>query len=109
MITGRGEPDAEGRIYSFRGTPIGPPASTPKEYPPGELRGWRLTFLARHRSSPASAGQAASGSEITGSPADGSLNGIALGDVFVVEEIELKRWGAPASSSPGSSPGPLQP
>jgi len=35
MITALGEPDAEGRIFSFRGTPIGPPASTPKEYPPG--------------------------------------------------------------------------
>jgi hypothetical protein len=24
MITALGEPDVEGRIYSFRGTPIGP-------------------------------------------------------------------------------------
>ena len=31
MITALGEPDAEGRIYSFRGTPIGPPASTDRK------------------------------------------------------------------------------
>ena len=89
MITALGEPDAEGRIYSFRGMPIGPPASTPKEYPPGELRGWRLTFLAGERLS--AAFEVKSNTEITVSAAGGPLNGIAVRDVFVVEEIELKR------------------
>ena len=91
MITALGEPDAEGRIFSFRGTPIGPPASTPKEYPPGELRGWRLTFLAGKRFSAAFEVQSNTDSEITVSAAEGPLNGIAVRDVFVVEEIELKR------------------
>src|SRR6185437_9112372 len=89
--TALGEPDAEGRIFSFRGTPIGPPASTPKEYPPGELRGWRLTFLAGKRFSAAFEVQSNTDSEITVSAADGPLNGIAVRDVFVVEEIELQR------------------
>ena len=91
IITALGEPDAEGRIYSFRGTPIGPPASTPKEYPQDGLRGWRLTFLAGQRFSAAFEVQANTASEITVSPTDGPLNGIAVRDVFVVEEIELKR------------------
>src|SRR5262245_29911160 len=91
VITALGAPDAEGRIYSFRGTPIGPPASTPKEYPAGVLRGWRLTFLAGERLSAAFEVQANTESEITVSAADGPLNGIAVRDVFVVEEIELKR------------------
>jgi len=91
IITALGEPDAEGRIYSFRGTPIGPPASTPRQYPAGELLGWRLTFLAGHRFSAAFEVQANTESEITVSRTDGPLNGIAVRDVFVVEEIELKR------------------
>jgi hypothetical protein len=91
MITALGEPDAEGRIYSFRGMPIGPPASTPKEYPPGELRGWRLTFLAGERLSAAFEVKSNTDSEITVSAVGGPLNGIAVRDVFVVEEIELKR------------------
>lgn len=91
IITGLGEPDAEGRIYSFRGTPIGPPASTPRQYPSGELRGWRLTFLAGQRFSAAFEVLANTESEITVSRTDGPLNGIAVRDVFVVEEIELKR------------------
>ena len=91
IITALGEPDAEGRIYSFRGTPIGPPASTPRQYPAGELRGWRLTFLAGQRFSAAFEVQANTESEITVRRTDGPLNGIAVRDVFVVEEIELKR------------------
>ena len=91
IITALGEPDAEGRIYSFLGTPIGPPASTPKQYPAGELRGWRLTFLAGQRFSAAFEVQANTESEITVRRTDGPLNGIAVRDVFVVEEIELKR------------------
>jgi len=91
IITALGEPDAQGRIYSFRGTPIGPPATTPKEYPPEGLRGWRLTFLAGQRFSAAFEVRSNSGSEITVNSADGPLNGIAVRDLFVVEEIELKR------------------
>ena len=91
MITALGEPDAEGRIYSFRGMPIGPPASTPKEYPPGELRAWQLTFHAGELLSAAFEVKSNTDSEITVSAVGGPLNGIAVRDVFVVEEIELKR------------------
>src|ERR1044072_7248327 len=36
MITAGGEPDAEGRRYTVRGAPVGPPAGTPPAYPSGE-------------------------------------------------------------------------
>ena len=91
MITELGAPDAEGRIYSFRSTPIGPPASTPKQYPEGGLRGWRLTFLAGKRFANAFEVQSNTGSEITVSAAQGPLDGIAVRDVFVVENIPLKQ------------------
>jgi hypothetical protein len=89
-ITALGEPDAQGRIYSFRGTPVGPAATTPKAYAEGELRGWRLTFLAGQRFAAAFEVQANTDSEITVSAADGALNGIALRDVFVVEQIQIR-------------------
>lgn len=90
-ITALGRPDAQGRIYSFRGTPVGPAATTPKAYTAGELRGWRLTFLAGQRFAAAFEVQANTDSEITVSAAGGPLNGIAVRDVFVVEDIPLKR------------------
>ena len=91
VITALGEPDAEGRLYSFRATPMGPAASTPKAYAPGELRGWRLTFLAGKRFAAAFEIQANSASEITVGTLDGPLNGIAERDLFVVEDIRIER------------------
>lgn len=91
MITALGEPDAEGRIYSFRGTPIGPPATTPDAYAPGGLRGWRLTMLAGKRFAAVFEVKSNTESDITVSALDGPLNGIAVRDVFVVEEIAISR------------------
>lgn len=91
IITALGEPDAEGRLYSFRAAPMGPEAGTPKEYAPGELRGWRLTFLAGKRFAAAFEIQANTASEITVGALDGPLNGIAERDLFVVEDIRIER------------------
>ena len=55
------------------------------------MKGWRLTFLAGERLSAAFEVQVNSDSQITVTPLGGPLNGIAVRDVFVVEEIELKR------------------
>src|SRR3982750_1629904 len=46
IVTGLGNPDREGRIYSFQAKPIGPGATRPA---PNEFRGWRLTLLAGKR------------------------------------------------------------
>jgi hypothetical protein len=89
MVTEVGAPDGEGRIYSFRSTPIGPPATTPEQYPEGGLRGWRLTFLGGKRFATAFEVQSNTASEITVSAARGPLDGIAVRDVFVVENIRL--------------------
>lgn len=90
MITALGEPDAEGRIYSFRGEPIGP-AGTPAAYLPGELRGWRLTLLAGKRFASVFEVKSNSESEIIVTALDGPLNRIAERDVFIVEEIAVAR------------------
>lgn len=91
VITALGKPDAEGRIYSFRGTPVGPAGNTPKQYAPGELRGWRLTFLAGTRFAAAFEIQANTAAEITVTALDGPLNGIAERDLFVVEDVRIQR------------------
>jgi hypothetical protein len=87
MVTALGAADSEGRIYSFQATRL--PAAA--GYAVNELRGWRLTVLAGKRF--ASVFEVASNteSEITVAPRDGPLNGLAVRDVFVVEQIAIDR------------------
>lgn len=91
QVTALGEPDAEGRIYSFqaRRLPAGP------DHAANELRGWRLTMLAGKRFAQAFEVQGNIGPEIVVGPLDGPLNGIAVNDVFVLESIAIER---PAAS-----------
>ena len=87
QVTALGEPDEQGRIFTFkaRRVPAGP------EYAADELRGWRLTMLAGKRFAQAFEVQRNTGVEITVGPLDGPLNGIAVNDVFVVEDTPLVR------------------
>jgi hypothetical protein len=87
MVTALGNPDGNGRIYSFRATPL--PAAP--GYVPNELRGWRLTLLAGTRFASVFEVQGNTDSEITVTTLDGPLNGLAVSDVFVVEEIAISR------------------
>ena len=87
QVTGLGAPDGEGRIYSFsvRRLPAAP------EFAANELRGWRLTMLAGKRFAHVFEVQGNMGGEITVSPLDGPLNGIAVDDVFVIENVAVER------------------
>jgi hypothetical protein len=87
QVTALGEADAEGRIYSFRARrlPAGP------DYAPDELRGWRLTMLAGKRFANEFEVLGNTGVEITVGRLDGPLNGIAVKDVFVIENIAIER------------------
>jgi len=87
QITALGEPDAEGRVYSFRARRL--PAAA--EFAADELKGWRLTMLAGKRFANAFEVQGNTGVEITVRAIDGPLNGIAVNDVFVIENIALER------------------
>jgi len=88
QITALGAPDAQGRIYSFRAKRL---PEAPGGYVPGELRGWRLTLLAGKRFANAFEVRGNSATEIMVSERDGPLNGVAVSDVFVVEEIAVER------------------
>jgi hypothetical protein len=86
-ITELAAPDAQGRIYAFRAARL--PATG--GYPPGELKGWRLTVLSGKRFSAVFEVQSNSASEIVVTPLDGPLSDVAVDDLFVVEEIAVER------------------
>jgi hypothetical protein len=85
QVTGLGAPDAKGDIYSFRAKRI----RAETEFAPDELSGWRLTILAGKRFAQVFEVRGNTGDEITVTPVKGPLNGIAVKDVFVVENIPL--------------------
>ena len=76
-----GKVTALGSVYSFEAKPLRAPA-----YVPNELRGWRLTVLKGERFGAAFQVESNTESRITVAPANGSLDGIAVGDLFIVEE-----------------------
>ncbi len=90
QVMALGAPDAQGRVYSFqlRRLPAGPPFAA------DELRGWRLTMLAGKRFAHVFEVTGNGGLEISVSPLDGPLEGIAVKDVFVVENIAVERAAA---------------
>ena len=87
MMTALGEADEQGRVYSFQVKPL--PAGS--GYVPNELRGWRLTLLAGQRFASVFEVQSNTEAEITVTLRDGPLNGIAVRDLFVVEQIAVER------------------
>ena len=89
IVVALGTPDAAGHVYTFRVAPIGPQAVAPLT---DELRGWRLTVLAGKRFASVFRVQSNTATEVTVKATDGTLeatlDGLAAGDVFVVEEID---------------------
>ncbi len=89
IVVALGDPDAAGHVYTFRVAPIGPLTVAPLS---NELRGWRLTVLAGKRFASVFRVQSNTATEITVKATDGTLettlDGLAAGDVFVIEEID---------------------
>lgn len=83
QITALGTPDGKGEIYSFRAKRI----RGDTEFARDELRGWRVTLLAGARFANVFEVGSNTGDEITVTALKGPLNGIAVKDVFVVENI----------------------
>jgi len=83
MVTALGDPDRDGRIYSFQAKPIGPGVAPPTS---NAFRGWRLTILAGKRFASVFEVQSNGTSEVTVAARDGPLNGLAVSDVFIIEE-----------------------
>ena len=78
-----GKVTALGSVYSFEAKPLRAPA-----YAPNELRGWRLTVLGGERFGAAFEVESNTESRITVAPAAGPLSGLAVGDLFIVEQVK---------------------
>jgi hypothetical protein len=91
QIVALGKADPEGRLYSFQAKRL--PAAG--DFQRDELRGWRLTMLAGKRFAEAFEVQGNNGNEITVAVIDGPLNGIAVQDVFVIENAAIERQKSP--------------
>jgi hypothetical protein len=92
VVTAVGKPDARGHVVSFELAPLGPGMTAPE---PKAMIGWRLTILAGKRFGSAYEVARNTASEVT--VKDGELDGIAVKDVFVIEEPD-------AAAAPAADP-----
>ena len=77
---------AGGHSFKARLTPVAPAEEVPQA-----LTGWRLTMIAGKRYSHVFEISRYAQDEITVSLLDGPLDGIAINDVFLVEELAVSR------------------
>lgn len=82
-IVAVGDPDAEGNIFSFE--------SDIEGLAMNEIRSWRITFFSGDRYAHVFQVRDNVGGAITVTSLDGPLNGIAVGDMFLVEQINVTR------------------
>jgi len=102
-VTAVGAPDATGKVVAFESVPVGPRSFVPK---PGELRTWRMTVLSGKRFGTEYRVGANTDHEITVKPGSaGTLEGLAVNDVFVVESIDENGASMFATPQPAGTPG----
>jgi hypothetical protein len=86
MVTEIGAPDGNGGVLRFRARQVGP-FYAPARFPPGELRGWRLTFVGGERFAKTFEVTSNTDHEFVVKALDGPLDGVAVNDMFLVEDI----------------------
>ncbi|MDB5998847.1 MAG: hypothetical protein JWP52_546 [Rhizobacter sp.] len=84
-VTRVGQANKAGRISTLRFEPIGPGMVAPK---PNELRGWRLTFIRGKMFGRALWVKSNTPNELTVRSTDPSMEGVAEGDIVVIELID---------------------
>jgi hypothetical protein len=80
-----GKPDGKGRIYGFELAPLGPRSRPPA---PGEWKGWRLRMLTGERFASFFVIRGNTPSSATVVAGAHPLNGVAVGDAFIVESYD---------------------
>ena len=85
QVTEIGAPDGNG-VYRFRARQVGP-YYAPAHFPPGALRGWRLTFVGGKRFAKTFEVTSNTDYEFVVKALDGPLDGVAVNDMFLVEDI----------------------
>ena len=86
QVTEIGAPDGNGGVHRFRARQVGP-YYAPARFPPGELRGWRLTFVGGKRFAKTFEVMSNTDYEFVVKALDGPLDGVAVNDMFLVEDI----------------------
>ena len=86
VVTEIGAPDGNGGVHRFRARQIGP-SYAPERFPPSELRGWRLTFVGGKRFAKTFEVTSNTDYEFVVKALDGPLDGVAVNDMFLVEDI----------------------
>ena len=86
QVTEIGAPVGHGGVHRFRARQVGP-YYAPERFPPGELRGWRLTFVGGERFAKTFEVMSNTDYEFVVKALDGPLDGVAVNDMFLVEDI----------------------
>ena len=105
MVAALGSPNAQGKMYTFVPSPVGP-----HNFPlsPDELRGWRLTMLSGKRFGQVFTVSTNTESEIRVTADKGSLEGLDVRDVFIIESVDadgVSMFGPADGASAAPSPG----
>lgn len=87
MVTEIGAPDGKDGVHRFRARQVGP-FYAPPQFPPGALRGWRLTFVGGERFAKTFEVTSNTDYEFVVKALDGPLDGVAVNDMFLVEDIK---------------------
>jgi hypothetical protein len=104
VVTALGEPDQEGRIYTFAIAPLGSASVRPV---PGQFRGWRLTVLTGKLFSHTFEIADNSDAQVQVVTSKEPINGVDAQDVFIIESIDHagRSMFAPAAGSQGTVSG----
>ena len=86
MVTEIGAPDGKGGVRRFRARQVGP-YYAPAHFPPGALRGWRLTFVGGERFAKTFEVISNTDHEFVVKALDVPFDGVAVNDMFLVEDI----------------------
>jgi hypothetical protein len=105
MVAALGSPNAQGKMYSFMPSPVGPHNFS---LSPNDLRGWRLTVLSGKRFGQVFTVSTNTESEITVTVEKGALDGLGERDVFIIESVDadgVSMFGPAGGASAAPSPG----
>ena len=86
QVTEIGAPVGNGGVHRFRARQVGP-YYAPARFPPGELRGWRLTFVGGKRFAKTFEVVSNTDHEFVVKAHDVPFDGVAVNDMFLVEDI----------------------
>lgn len=82
-VTAVGSPDENGNVWSFE--------IDMTDLAPNELRSWRITFVSGALFAYVFQVRENAGTSVTVTSLDGPLNGIAVGDGMLVEQVQMQR------------------